>query len=1735
MEALKKKRGGHRARGTNLTNKVNEELCKAAPSLDILEMYSLELSRQIDIVAPLDTSILDLCTTDAEIQDEVDGSSDWSMKISLAISKSKKLIASQNTDRRATVGGASETTVKLPQLRLVKFSGQPLEWTNFWEVFRTSVHENASIKPAMKFQYLIGQLEDKAAQLLAGFTNTDQEYEEAIDLLVKTYGQKHILLQSRLNAILDIESPQPTSESLDQFRSTYEGHLRVLKSLGTDVEGAGFVFAHILLRKLPASTRDNISRANGTEVWTISRFRDAINAEVHHLMELQDSKGFVQSQPEVRNHEQTAAFPVTTKAKGNGGCRFCLGDHFSINCSEYTTVDKRRQQAKKLNLCYNCLLSNHAVSECKNAGRCRKCSKKHHSTLCFEGSKYDKKPVNDSKKSENENSKNTSAMTIASASSLNNNVTSLLPTANLKILSDNKISTHRALLDNCSQSTFILKKLANYLNLEICDEINLEIDGFESVGKLKNYDVVKLNVKTNTGVVNIRAVVVNNLPTRVTMNGRSELIKKLKNSQNLDLADDSLGDVINNLELIVGMDNYYKFIDGNKLSDDLYQVSSNLGSIITGTIPHATNSSTNSTILNINVQSGGLDEQLRNMWELETIGIKDTNSDEQSALEKFKSNLSFSEGKYQASLPWKDEDLNIPTNKTMAFQRMKSIWAQLQKDPQKLEIYDGIIKTQLESGFIEIAPENSNSDKLHYLPHHYVTKESSSTTPIRMVFDCSSKSKDSKSLNDCLFTGPSLVNDLGAVLLRSRLGSFLVSADIEKAFLMVGLKEEDRDSVRFFWPRDVHDVNSPIVTYRFKVVLFGSTASQFLLNSTILHHLSLYSNSTSEKLERNIYVDNVICTFNSKNEMLDFYKNSKTMLDEGGFNLRQWCSNSKEFLEEIPSSDKCDEEVVKILGVDWHTDSDIFSIEPFVPPETEKLTKRTIATCVSKTYDIFGYLLPITVTGKYLIQQIWKTGSGWDEEVSEDIRAKWLEYISDIRETSVQIDRKFYKFKNPTLHVFCDASKRCFGAVAYFVENENVNFVLAKSRLAPTKSPSLPQLELTALNLGAKLAKYICESFAKELEIKRIVLWSDSQVALQWVFNGQSNKKPYVRQRVQNINDLCPDAECKFISGELNVADLLTRGLSAKEFKNSNWLSGPKNFTELDCEISKNEIHENSSTHENKEIALPVVQTDQKTDLVPIVDAKKFGSFGKMLRVTSYVLKFLSKFKLCRERKLFKIEKCTCDNFRICSTELNISESVLVGLYQKFNYTEVFEYLKTKRGTKPPVIDQLNLYLDENVLKSRGRISNSFANESSKFPILLHPECEFTKLVVRWAHLTTLHTGVNALLSFIREKWWIPRGRQVVKSVLRKCVACNKVQGKPFSAPPYPPLPIERCAKFKPFEVTGVDYTGAILVKSGSTVTKAYVILFTCSITRAVHLELVYSLSEEVFLDALVKFSARRSFPKLLISDNAKTFEGSAKTLKEIYKSKLLTSFLGDNRIEWKFSTPRSPWQGGFWERLIGLMKDCLKKVIGGALLTGPQLETLIVQIESRLNDRPITFNSDNLDDLAPITPSLLIFGHKLRDFPDTIDEDQISDLTYNSAKMLSKAFIYRTKVLENFWKRWESEYLKSLRERFNIPNRNRNNLLVPGQIVLIHDNVHRSQWKMGMILELIPSLDQYVRSVKLKVSNGTLIRPVTKIYPLEVQSNEPPVVERSPAGDRSVRPVRVSAQKAQDKIRAML
>jgi transposase InsO family protein len=204
-------------------------------------------------------------------------------------------------------------------------------------------------------------------------------------------------------------------------------------------------------------------------------------------------------------------------------------------------------------------------------------------------------------------------------------------------------------------------------------------------------------------------------------------------------------------------------------------------------------------------------------------------------------------------------------------------------------------------------------------------------------------------------------------------------------------------------------------------------------------------------------------------------------------------------------------------------------------------------------------------------------------------------------------------------------------------------------------------------------------------------------------------------------------------------------------------------------------------------------------------------------------------------------------------------------------------------------------------------------------------------------------------------------------------VKCNRVIGKPYRVPDPPPLPKVRVEEAPPFSVTGVDFTGALYVKNATgSETKCYICLFTCAATRAVHLEVVPDLSTDAFLQAFRRFTSRKSLPKVMISDNATTYVAAANYIKHLFKTTAIQEELGKRGTEWRFIPKRAPWYGGFWERLIGLTKTTLRKILGRRFVTMETLQTIVTEIEAVMNDRPITYVSSNIDDLEPLTPSHL-------------------------------------------------------------------------------------------------------------------------------------------------------------------
>ena len=310
----------------------------------------------------------------------------------------------------------------------------------------------------------------------------------------------------------------------------------------------------------------------------------------------------------------------------------------------------------------------------------------------------------------------------------------------------------------------------------------------------------------------------------------------------------------------------------------------------------------------------------------------------------------------------------------------------LGKSQHILEIYDNIIKQQLKDCIIEIADSSAEYMEnitlvTHYLPHHSVTSENGDNIKVRIVMEgCAKTHQSKKSFNDCLYRGPNKVGNLCGILMRFRLNVVAIIAGIEKAYLQLQLKKDDRDVTRFLWVKDMREPfsNNNIVQFRFCRVIWGMVSAAFLLAMTILYHLKKYDNEVSKNMSDNMYVDNLIISVASEKKAISFYHQTKSIFSNASMNMCKWNCSSKKVMNKITDGDECDEEITKLLGMIWFREIDLFGLGKIADLPSDQVTKRLVLKTISSIFDPCGNFSPVLIRAKSFLQELWRKKISWD-------------------------------------------------------------------------------------------------------------------------------------------------------------------------------------------------------------------------------------------------------------------------------------------------------------------------------------------------------------------------------------------------------------------------------------------------------------------------------------------------------------------------------------------------------------------------------------------------------------------------------------------------------------------------------------------------------------------------------------------------------------------------------------
>ena len=333
------------------------------------------------------------------------------------------------------------------------------------------------------------------------------------------------------------------------------------------------------------------------------------------------------------------------------------------------------------------------------------------------------------------------------------------------------------------------------------------------------------------------------------------------------------------------------------------------------------------------------------------------------------------------------------------------------------------------------------------------------------------------------------------------------------------------------------------------------------------------------------------------------------------------------------------------------------------------------------------------------------------------------------------------------------------------------------------------------------------------------------------------------------------------------------------------------------------------------------------------------------------------------------------------------------------------------------------------------------------------------------SHLGTGHRGVALTMTDVRERYWVPRLRQLVKKLRFHCVGCKRFQAKAFNKPPPGILPKERTEAVRPFQVVGVDYAGPIRYKAGKGKEGNHMFCYLHAVLPE------HTVNQ--FMMCLKGFIARRGRPSKMYSDSAKTCGSVEEKLKVIIRNEKLNDYLARQDIQWTFNLSKAPWWGGQFERIIRLVKQAMQKIMGKAKLKLEDLKEVMLDTEATLNNRLLCYVEDDIQQ-PELTPNVMMLGSD-----NALLQEDIGAI---ADKGLKKGGGYLERCKETLWKRWSNEYVKALREGHNMRHQGKDAQISIGDVVLIKsDEKNRGLWSIRIVESLIIGKDGIVRGARLR------------------------------------------------------
>ncbi|KAL0822662.1 hypothetical protein ABMA28_004686 [Loxostege sticticalis] len=1484
---------------------------------------------------------------------------------------------------------------------LPDFHGDPMEWLPFREAYNES-SEVCKFTPKENLWRLRTCLHGAAKEAVSALLISASSPDTIMSTLELKFGNPDLIIS---RVLLDIKKLQPLPNDYQKyivpFSVKVQNLIEAIRCLKREEYMQGMNIVSNILTKLPTVLISKwsdysfplISEGKMPRLLMLSDFlkAEALKISTTSNTYFEESR-FDQTKSYQRNNSANRphhAVLLQSEQKDATKCQFCqTSNHSLVDCKRFRKALRttRWQHVKRNGLCFKCISSRHNRETC-TAPVCDidNCGQAHHKLLHYPITKRDASIEQSTISTVQSTShQDASTETVTHINSTDRRV--LLKVVPVHIHGPNGIISTSALLDDGSTVSLISGAMAERAGLRGRRE-TMRVSGACTDSELVlDSTVVSVNISgMDNKIHSIRARSISelNLPKQRMINVNKYL---------------SLSDIQNNLcttdvkpELLLGQDNYHLLFPLEVRLGKPNEPSATLtplGWCIHGDVrvPRWRLIFTGDRLLQ------DIHDEVKRSFTLDSLGVSGKprqNSDDVRAAAILENSAQLVDGRWYVGLPWRDMDCQMPDSYPNALKRLKGIERKMSKDTGYASRYEERIQHLLENDFAEELKVNSATSKTWVLPHFGV--DNPNKKKLRLVFDAADR-VDGYCLNDFLLTGPDLLLSLFGVMLRFRENKIAVTGDIKDMFLRVKVHPEDQQAFRFLWRSSPKE---PVRTYVMTSLIFGANCSPFVAQFVKNKNAKRFESTMPAAVDAIVnshYMDDYKDSLPDISSAIEMVKNVTDIHKSGGFEIRNWTSNSAEVLDSIPKEAlgpvavrfKIDEQLQgeRILGLIWYPKEDELGFDVSLKriPESviqgkQKPTKRLMLRVIMSVFDVLGFLSPFTIQGRIMLQDTWRLNVGWDDLVPEDIYKKWCQWFDTLKVIN--------QIRIPRCHL---------------------NVQDTNNREKPSSVPAATDLTSPPMNTP--------------------------QLSRQEGFNSANGKK--------------------YTNLQLHVfSDASTKAMSAVAYWR--WSIGDK-ICVLHLLLSSTIKH------------------------------LYFGNNPSFICCGNDGYKFIDK---CR--KLTGV--IDCDTMRR-------AECLLLKQAQSDSFSEELSALKdgkcvsrsSRLLTLCPIIDEQGL------LRVGGRIDAAAeVTLEMKRPIILDGRHPVARLIVRHYHVKSAHGCQETVVNELKQSYWIIKLRPTVKTVVTQCMFCRIRKCLP-RVPRMGDLPEARLAHHqRPFTHCGLDLFGPLEVTVGRRREKRYGVLFTCLTVRAVHIELVASLSTDSLIMALRRMAARRGWPCHLYSDNGTNLRGAEKELKRCMAN-LDTDVLKqegvNNHMDWHFIPPFSPHWGGAWERLIRSVKTSLKVVMTGRTPKEETLLTFLVEVENMVNSRPLSHVSVDPTSVESLTPNHFLLGTS-SNLP-TFGEFDDTDLH------LRKQWRKAQRLADMFWNRWIREILPDMLPRKKW-SEEQEPLRVGDLVLVVDPSSPRNTWPKGVIHHVYPGKDGRIRMLDVKTKTGIWRRSAARVAPIEV------------------------------------